>query len=278
MVAPMPKAPARPPFVRDIVLPRLGRRIVANLRIHAIDAGWTRRQPLKTHVVVCGFPRGGTTLLSLMLQTAYPQAKAFPTERAALRVAYLADRDHSLIITKKPDDVFFLEEIRRTYRSRRPSVRFLIVMRDPRSVLTSVHASKKDHYYVSPERWRATYECVVAARSADDCFVLRFEDLVTKPFEVQAAVARFLGAAPRLPFTAYQQRVPPGFKQVALNGLRPLDPSAVTSWSAPAHAERIQSVLQELPELPEALIATGYESDFEWVRPYTSSNDSALTG
>lgn len=260
----------RPPFVREVEVPSLYRRAFANLAIRAIDAGWTRRKPLRTHVVVCGFPRGGTTLLSLMLQTAYPGAKSFLKERSALRVAYLWNRDHSLLISKRPNDVFFLENIRRIYHDRRAGVRFLIVMRDPRSVLTSVHASQKDRYYVSPERWRGIYERVVAARRDEDCLTLRFEDMVTRPGEFQDAVANFIGVAPDAPFTSYQERVPSGFRQTALNGLRPLDPAAAKNWSAPAHAPRIRSLLQELPELPAVLVADGYEPDDGWLRPYAT--------
>src|SRR5688572_20110478 len=142
-----------PEFVRRIGETGLLRRAFASAVIGAIDSGWTSRTPLRAHIVICGFPRAGTTLLSLMLQVAYSSAKAFPKERAAFRVAYLTDRNHPLMISKRPDDIFYLEHIRRIYFHRRPSVRFLLMMRDPRAVLTSVHASKKDQYYVSPRRW-----------------------------------------------------------------------------------------------------------------------------
>lgn len=269
-----------PDYVRQIDGPAPLRRLLINARLRAIDEGWTRRRALKTHIVICGFARAGSTLLGLMLQVAYPAARAFPKERAALRVAYLTDRSHSLMISKRPDDLFYVDRIREIYRRRRPSVRFLFTMRDPRAVMTSVHASKKGRYYVSPERWRATYQMLQTNRGRADCCVVRFEDMVTNIERVQREIVRFIGEEPEVPFDQFVEKVPEGFRATALNGVRALDPATTTKWRHPRHHERIRSLLEAVPELPRVLIDNGYETDTSWVDRYASASpgDAAHTG
>jgi hypothetical protein len=257
-----------PDFVRRFNGPHPLRRLFARAVIGAIDSGWTGRTPLRTHLVVCGFPRGGTTLMSLMLQVAYTGAKAFRKERAAIRAAYLTDRNHALMISKRPDDIFYLEPLRAIYARRRPNVRFLLMMRDPRAVLTSVHSSKKGQYYVSPKRWSGIYERIRENAGKEDCLLVRYEDLVTSIDDVQRVVTRFIGEEPEVPFNEYLDHVPPGFRSTALNGLRALDANAMNKWRDPKHAPRIRSLLIALPDLPRILVELGYERDTSWAQAY----------
>ena len=264
-----------PEFVRRIGETSLLRRAFASAVTRAIDSGWTTRTPLRTHIVICGFPRAGTTLLSLMMQVAYSTAKAFPKERAAFRVAYRTDRSHAILISKRPDDIFYLDRTRRIYARRRPTVRFLLMMRDPRAVLTSVHAGRKDDYYVSPRRWMATYDRMRANWEQNDCQVVKFEDLVTDLPAVQRAIVNFVGEEPDAPFDAYVDRVPDGFQVEALNGVRALDTATTSKWRAPRHRDRIRLLLREIPDLPRILIDTGYEPDERWIAEYAAGAGAA---
>ena len=266
---------ALPAFVTHVEQPPLVARALKNARLYAIDAGWSRRTPLRTHVVICGFPRAGTTLLGLMLQVAYPQARAFPRERAALRVAYHTHRNHRLMISKRPDDVFYLDALRSIYRYRRPSVRFLLAMRDPRAVLTSIHQTAKDRYYVAPERWRATYQHLHANRAQPDCLTIRFEDLVTDIRSIEKAIVEFVGEEPASPFDAFVDRVPAGFRATALNGVRALDPGAIDKWREPRHRDRISQMLHAIPDLPDTLVREGYETDTTWADSYLPTAETA---
>lgn len=259
---------SHPPFVKAVEPPGLLKRAVAKVVLGAIDAGWTRRTPLRTHVVMCGFPRAGSTLLALMMQASYRQAKGFPRERPGVRVAYVLDRNHSLLVSKRPDDIFYVDDIRRIYRGRAASVKFVLTMRDPRAILTSMHSGRKGDYYVSPERWRSTYEQFTANAASPDCLMVRFEDLIASPPSVQSAIERFIGEPAMAPFEEYMDNVPVGFREAALNGLRPPDPTAVDKWRSPRHADRIRAMLRALPELPSVLVHTGYESDQAWTEAY----------
>jgi len=235
----------------------------------AVARRWLQRRarqirPLRAHVVICGFPRSGTTLLHLMIQTAVPRIQCFGRERAALDLLTHWPRA-PFLVTKRPADVFFLDRIRDHYAGR---ARFVVCLRDPRSVLTSKHANRPGEYYVTPERWRAIDGHVQAVASATDVCLVNFTDLVTDTQSVQARLDEFVGWKSARPFADYHLHLPAGVDVAPLNGVRAVDPHADERWREPAHRERIRTLLRELPELPERLIAMGYERDTNWLRNY----------
>jgi hypothetical protein len=273
--AAIPRRLARPPKPPFVPLRMPERRWFAPLRALAkrqllgvIDRGWFGATPLRTHVVMCGFPRSGTTLLQLMMETAYPNARTFHRERAALAaVQNTWPGRHELMITKRPDDLFWLDEVRERYRDRRPRPLFIISVRDPRAVLTSVHA-KKSGYCVPPEKWRAAYEHIQYNLQFDDVITVEYREVIEQPQQVQERLSSFIGSSPKASFDEYLSSVPSDFDTTALNGVRPLDASGLDRWRAPKHADRIRQLLRELPELPDRLIEMGYEADTAWTRHY----------
>jgi len=240
------------------------------LVLTAGDNGWFGLRPLRAHVVICGFERSGSTLLQLMVQTCVSDARTYGSEMSAAWVQYLLT-NHSFLITKAPWDVFYLDEIRARYATRRADVRFILTVRDPRAVLTSVHAKitgGPDGYFLDPARWVPYYEHVCHAQQFDDVLTVQYQDLVCRPAEVQRRLTEFIGWDVHLPFDQYLTAVPPDFEQIHLNGLRPLDPSRLDAWRQEKHRARICRVLREIPELPRYLIEMGYEHDSSWVGDY----------
>jgi hypothetical protein len=236
----------------------------------AFERGWLGLRPLRTHVVICGFPRSGSTLLQLQIETCVTDARTFGTE---MSVAWLQSplSNHSYLITKAPWDLFYLDEIRKLYAERRADVRFIVTVRDPRAVLTSVHATitgGPDGYFLNPPNWLTYYEHVRYAQRFDDVLTVEYQDMVCNPAEVQRRLTEFVGWHVHLPFDQYLTAIPPNFKQVNLNGLRPLDPTRLDAWRQGKHRERIRRVLREVTDLPEYLVEMGYESDTSWVRDY----------
>jgi hypothetical protein len=269
-------SPARPDFIEPLPAPTKGvvsyfRRRIKRLMIAAIDHGWFGLNPLKTHVVVCGFARSGSTLLLLQLETCVSGIRTFGKETPALAAAQIALRNHPYMITKDPYDVMFLDEIRAIYATRRAEVRFIVTVRDPRAVLTSRHVKPTDQpggYYLHPREWRAYYEHVRYAQQFDDVLTLEYRDLVCRPALVQQRLTEFIGWHVHLPFDEFHTAASPDFNQRALNGLRPLDPTRVDAWRDEKHRDRIRRMLAEIPELPLYLIEMGYESDSSWVQDY----------
>jgi hypothetical protein len=247
------------------------RRRAKRLALHIIDRGWFGLVPLQAHLVICGFPRSGTTLLQLMTAAAYPQARTFRVERPGLGAARndLPGR-WPIVISKRPDDIFWIDEIRDNYRSSgtKTKVRFFLSVRDPRAVLTSVHGRNPQAYWVSVERWRAIHEHFVYVRRFEDVVLVEYRDLILNPMKVQRQFVDAIEIEPHCSFADFYNAVPSEFDTLALNGVRPLDPGTVDKWRAPRHRDRIRELLRDMPELPERLIDMGYETDTEWVGEY----------
>jgi hypothetical protein len=275
--------PPRPDFIKDLPAPRNGllspvRRRIKQWMFAAVDNGWFGLRPLQTHVVACGFTRSGSSLLLLMAETCVSDIRTFGLEVSALAAARHAPRNHSYMITKDPGDVFFLDEIRAFYATRRADVRFILTVRDPRAVLTSVHqghvAYRPGGYYEFPARWRAYYEHVRYAQQFEDVVTVEYEELIRRPTVVQRRLAEFIGWKVHLPFERFHTQASPSFhggvrdRLSPLNGIRPLDPTRLASWSEEKHRDRVRQILQEVPALPNYLVEMGYEADTNWVHGY----------
>ena len=271
---PAPSPPGRPALRRLATATATSAREAARRTARAaVDGGVPGLRPLRKHVVVCGFPRSGSTLFQLMVDLCVADVRTFPEEVDGLWAARAALRNHPFMLTKKPGDAEEVEALRAFYRDRRADVHFVLTLRDPRAVLTSTHDAypASRGYYVSPERWRRTYEAVQELRSDVDVTLLRYERLVCAPEEVQAELTRTLGWTVRHPFSDFyaeagRRRLErDSMTEGALGGLRPLDPSRLERWRQPEHRDRLREVLGALPELPGALTELGYEQDDAWL-------------
>jgi hypothetical protein len=203
-----------------------------------------------------------------MLETAYPDSRHFGRERAALYLArHVWPSRHSLLISKRPNDVFWIDEIREAYRGRVAGPRFIVTSRDPRAVLTSRHSGRPD-YYVSIERWRAIFAHIRYVRVAPDVTVVDYGDLVRDPRSIQSRLVESIGEDPAAPFESFTDAVPEGFKTTALNGVRPIDTASLYKWRERQHADRIRELLSKVPELTSLLVEEGYEPDDSWAAGY----------
>ena len=202
---------------------------------------WALTPGEHTQVVICGFPRSGSTLLQSWLEAAVPHAVSFHRERPALRVMRSPFPFGRWRITKRPHDIHQVGAIRALARRRGIRVRFLVTDRDPRAVLTSRHGESSD-YYVSVGRWQADAAAADAQRGRDDVCVVTYKDLIQRPSAVQAQIEWFIGCTAAVSLTGAHKTIPKRFNAVALNGVRPLDPSRLEAWRAPEHAARVAYV------------------------------------
>jgi hypothetical protein len=238
------------------------------------DRGWFGMTPLELHAVICGFPRSGTTLLQLALQFAHPQARGFRGETDGWRAATYCYRNHRVLFSKVPADLFELDRLRAFYRTRSARLRVLAMVRDPRDQLTSQHALQAEPYQ-SFETWRRYYRAFTAEQEHADVHVVSYEDLVADPTGVQKQIEAFLELPPGRPFTAFHTANWNQFDLFALNGLRPIDATTVGRWKHATHRPRISAALHTLPQLPQALIDLGYELDKTWLGAYQGSESPA---
>lgn len=118
-------------------------RAARRLLLVAVDRGLFGLNPLQTHVVICGFPRSGSTLLHLMIRNSVRDVLTFSRERCALGNVQYELRNRHFMVTKRPDDLFRIQDIRNFYAHRhQASARFVVMLRDPRDVLVSKHARR----------------------------------------------------------------------------------------------------------------------------------------
>lgn len=248
------------------------RRVAVSL----VDRGWFGGSPLRTHVVVCGFPRSGSTLLQLMIEACVADVRTYGRERRGLEAARCYRRTHPVMMTKRPSDIFTIHDLRAFYANHDAQVRFVLLTRDPRAILTSFHHSNPDEYYVSAARWRGIYEYWQWAAAAPDVLTLRYEDLICHPLREQERLTEFVGWDVVHPFAEFHTAVPRGFDTRALNGVRRLDPANVDRWKSAKYREKLARVLRvELPELPQRLIELGYEPDATWTSAYNPGSRAA---
>jgi hypothetical protein len=261
---------------------RVRRRLVAPL-YRLPDTGLFGLTPLESHVLICGFPAAGTTLLQLMLENGLPDARRFGREVGGWRAATYSWRNHPVVISKVPHDVFRLAALRAFYATRRARLRVLLMLRDPRDLLTARrprtgrgaagcgrYATQcgADGYCLTPAQWRRYWVAFCQNRRHAGTLVVRYEDLVADVAAEQGRIERFIDRTMSVPFADCMKVDRPDFDATALQGRRPVDASRVARWRDPAHAARLADVLRHLPELPAAVAELGYASDTAWAEPF----------
>jgi len=235
------------------------------------DTGLFGLKPLQTHILICGFPASGTTLLQLMLENGLPHAKRFGRERSGWKAATYSLRNHSVMISKQPRDLMRLEPLREFYDSRAAQLKILLMLRDPRDLLTCQrkNADRVD-YCGTTAVWKQFYDSFLHQRGQSDTLVVRFEDLIADAQAQQRRIEAFTQQTILVPFTDFMKVDRRDFDTSTLCGLRPLDPSRVSRWRDPAHHQRIRQILTDNPELPASLRELGYETDDRWTESYTA--------
>jgi hypothetical protein len=233
------------------------------------DTGLFGLKPLRTHILICGFPAAGTTLLQLMLENGLPKARRFGKERSGWRAATYSFRNHSIMISKQPRDLFRLEPLREFYSTRPARLKIILMQRDPRDLLTAERKIDGVMQYVGvPRDWKGYYTYFQMQQNAKDVFVLKYEDLIADVAKQQRLIEAFVEAQMTLPFERFDSVKRSDFNTKTLGGLRPLESTRVARWQDPRHAPRITQMLQELPELPVAVRELGYETDDTWTEKY----------
>lgn len=247
-----------PPFKR------LRRRLFAPV-FRVSDTGLFGLHRLRTHILICGYRRAGTTMLLAMMEYAMPGAKKFGQEVSGWRAATWCWRNHEVIVSKMPKDIFILGKMQNFYRGRRAKLKTIVLLRDPRDVLTSKHASHDRRYFETLEEWRRVNAQCQLHRADPDVLLIKYEDLIADVPGMQRRIEAFTGEKVSRPFADFYKAGAEGFDTRPLNGLRPVDRKGVGRWMEPEHRERIEQILREAPEFPQMLIELGYEKDESWI-------------
>ncbi len=215
----------------------------------------TAANGIRLHVVGCR--RSGTTLLFELLSTCFAHDEACEHERSI----FDSPCPPGLSLSKKPSDV---THVRAAFEAD-PNLYLLYVLRDPRSVVTSIHPSRPNIYFASFERW-LRYEAAATPMKRHPRFLeVRYEELVRDPLGVQQRIG---GAFPFLsethPFTEFAEHAQTAEPAaVSLLGVRPIETESRERWRQ--HLPRLRFQMQQYPELATVIREYGYESSDAWL-------------
>ena len=223
------------------------------------------------HVIVCGLPRTGTTLLYNMLRTTVKNFEFYDSELSALRFISDEEPDGVNRVTKRPLDFMRAGH----FEAFIPDVKFIVCVRDPRSILCSMHWHSDTEYKVS---WDKSIHSVkengklreMQGLIEMDRGLLRitkphyvyFEQLITQPDRVQTRLGRLFNFEYEGVFDNFHKHEIPELLSIQMNGVRPLDVSRLKPWVK--HKERIIQQFEECPYLHELLYKYKYEMDQTW--------------
>jgi len=207
--------------------------------------------------------RSGSSLRQLMLEHADPRARCFAGEVPGHRAAMQSRRNYALLICKQPGDMFRWHLLQNYYAKRSAELRPLVMIRDPRDVLTSHHANQPGReYFRDGENWCLYDDFVRRHQSSHGLFRLRYADWVTDVETLPNRLEAFSGEPILQPLSGFHTAVRGDFRELpALNGLRSVDTNSAGRWRDPKRRDRIPRILNAHPSIAQRLIAWGYEPD-----------------
>jgi len=238
-------------------------------------------------LIVCGYPRSGTSLLYNMLSASLGSSFKF-TEFEK----YFMFLIHKLgnIASKAPLDVMHLGFLDQMNVNQKKLI-ILIVVRDIREIVTSRHPILPDRYFIGHDfsywpkdqdftEWDYVAPGVISisreirnALGRSDVLLVKYEDLVANPELVQKEISQkfsivFQGSfrdynksGKELPYK-YSGKYKAKDQSLVLEGGDVVVKSP--RWKKCEHRERILDQFQQCEELFDLLVEYGYEKDRSW--------------
>ncbi|MGF1489452.1 MAG: sulfotransferase [Prochloraceae cyanobacterium] len=212
----------------------------------------------RIHIVGAG-PRTGTTLMAEMAIACFKIDLYTEHED---NIYTLPSRKAEIFLTKKPRDILVVGPMLWAM----PDLYIIYMLRDPRDSITSKHRKDPQRYWAGLRYWK-TYTIYGEKLQNHPRFItIRYEDLVTKPDEVQAKLIEKMPFLEKVaPFSRYHEVAKPSDNSLkALGSLRPIGPGSVGKWRK--HLPRVAGQLQKHGSIAEDLIKYGYEQDSTWLK------------
>lgn len=243
------------------------------------------------HLLICGYPRSGTSLLYNMLAATLPNYQFTPFEKRAQPLLTRAGN----IASKTPMDVFEVEHMlqKNPWKKR---LLLVVPLRDLRDILTSRHPMLPEEYFIGydhswwPTRqntWvydapgiSAIAEQISHLSHLDEVSLLqfRYEDLLADANSIQqqlvdrfglefsSTFADFHKNPERLAYRYEGKHSPRDSSLVREH--KAVDRDRAGKWQSPEHRGRIIKQFTDFPQLFDLLIQMGYEKDRSWFSDY----------
>jgi hypothetical protein len=215
---------------------------------------WTKRDKL----FISGFPRAGTTMMLLMMK--YFDSCKVIDEGEFNPILFSKVKSKKCIVIKQPFGYF--EEFPPPYDyallvSNGYNYRIISMVRDPRDVLVSKHASDLSKYWVSPIAVIRNCEEYLKNLNNPEVLFVRYEDLVTNPYREMNRISFFTGFTYRNSFTDfYKLEVATHPIHKSLNGPRKIDTYSIGNWKRKEHRRRMKEVMTD--QLKDYIVKLGY--------------------
>jgi len=189
-------------MVASQISPASRRRWYEPPPVHALRRRWhvaRLRRTGRRLVFIAGCARSGTSLLK-QLMAAFHDTAVCPRERTMWHFLEMADRPEAGLVVKRT------AECHRDLHRLPADVDLIYCVRHPYDCLTSAHPQTLHlrPFHVTRERWFAEREALAHLRRQQPertITIVRYEDLVTRPDDVQATIAAAVGLLPQDAFS-----------------------------------------------------------------------------
>ena len=134
---------------------------------------------------VMGCPRSGTTLMAEMIHACYKGIDYPRHEENIFRVPVNRRR---IRLSKKPNDLLWIRPVLENCTD----LYGIVMLRDPRAVITSEHGGHPGLYFCNYPVWKRAARRLNVLRDNPRCLVVSYEQLIRDPKTVQKTIeARF---------------------------------------------------------------------------------------
>ncbi|MES0490071.1 MAG: sulfotransferase [Leptospirales bacterium] len=214
----------------------------------------------KPPVVIGGCDRSGTTLMISILG-AHPHIFAYPKENGVFlnwvekegdKVPLRLDRLYREIIGRKipqsanrychknPANILHIREILDFYSD---NVKIIQMVRDGRDVVTSVHPSKPDSYWVSVEKWVRDVKAGIDFYNHPNIHTVRYEDLTENPNKVIQELCKFLDEPVLDEIINWSDNTNLVKSNAWFHQAKQIHKNSVKKWEKPEHKERLKEFM-----------------------------------
>jgi len=230
------------------------------------------------HVFICGFPRSGTSLLYSLLASYVKNYNFFDREMSAAYILHL----EGSYVTKRPFDCLDIKKIMDS-NIRQKNLKCIFMIRDLRSIITSIHSSFPDDYFIGYE---STYhveennfskndpginKIFEAYKNIKGAKILKYEDLIKYPDKIQKELGEIFNFKYSDDFCNFSKKNKvPAFLNLSMNRVRKIDHSRLNSWKN--HPKRIKEQFTSFPELFNILEELNYANNKEWFSEFEKTD------
>jgi len=202
---------------------------------------------MRTHIVICGHSRAGTTLLHEVMRQSMPDWHFYDCEMPFDRA------QHDKVVTKRPLDVMKFSDLQEYAEN--VDLKILLCIRDPKSMLTSYHKSVPGDYFYHADK---QYFVPKAGRpSLTNPGLIPVHNAIMRlhQSDLNTEIVRYEDTLKR----SYAPGQTPEKMARALNGDRPIDTSRIEAWKE--HIPRLKNQFSQFPKLYEIMETYGYDID-----------------